>query len=193
MDDSAARTQLLDAAEELFYRRGIQAVGMDDIRSVSGLSLKRVYRLYPAKGQLVEAYLDRRDERWRGRLAAFVAAAGERGTTDQLLAVFDWLERWFGEPDFHGCAWINAYGEMGAVSASVAERARSHKSAFRAFLAELVAAARLPAVLTDQVYLLAEGAMVTAGIYGSTTPAGQAKDAAEALLRVHGSLPASAH
>jgi AcrR family transcriptional regulator len=192
VDHSAAKTRLLDAAEELFYRRGIQSVGMDDIRSLSGLSLKRLYQLYPAKGQLVEAYLDRRDARWRGRLAAHVSRAGQRGGVEQILAVFDWLEGWFGEPDFHGCAWINAFGELGAVSEAVAERARVHKSAFRAYLVELVVAAQLPAVLTDQVYLLAEGAMVTAGIYGTTAPALQAKEAAEALLRAHGSPPPAA-
>lgn len=189
MDHTDANTRLLDAAEELFYRRGIQSVGMDDIRSVSGLSLKRLYQLYPAKGQLVEAYLDRRDERWRGRLAAHVNGAAPAGTAEQVLAVFDWLERWFGEPDFHGCAWINAYGELGAISESVAERARVHKSAFRAYLAELVAGAGLPAVLTDQVYLLAEGAMVTAGIYRTTAPAAQAKGTVEALLRAWVSAP----
>lgn len=184
MDRTEAQTQLLDAAEGLFYGRGIQSVGMDDIRSASGLSLKRVYQLYPAKDQLVEAYLDRRDARWRGRLAAHVRQVGEDGAdpTAPLLAVFDWLERWFGEPDFRGCAWINSYGELGAVSERVAAHARAHKQAFRDFLGELVAAAGLPAVLAGQLYLLAEGAMVTAGIFASTAPAGQAKAAALALI-----------
>lgn len=38
MDSTAAREQALDAAEELFYGRGIQTVGMDDIRGASGVS-----------------------------------------------------------------------------------------------------------------------------------------------------------
>ena len=72
MDSAVARERALDAAEELFYGRGIQSVGMDDIRGASGVSLKRLYQLFPAKEQLVEAYLERRDGRWRGRLAEFV-------------------------------------------------------------------------------------------------------------------------
>lgn len=181
MDQESARTQLLDAAEELFYRRGIQTVGMDDIRAASGVSLKRLYQLYPAKDQLVEAYLRRRDRRWRGRLAGYVE---EHATepVERLLAVFDWLERWFGEPDFRGCAWINGYGELGAVSPAVVERARQHKSAFQDYLRRLAAAAELPAELADQLYLLAEGAMVSAGLFASTEPAARAKAAARALL-----------
>ncbi|MET9870436.1 TetR/AcrR family transcriptional regulator, partial [Streptomyces sp. NPDC006386] len=118
MDRAEARERALDAAEELFYGRGVQSVGMDDVRGASGVSLKRLYQLFPAKEQLVEAYLERRDARWRGRLAEYVERQGE--PEERILAVFDWLGGWFGEPDFRGCAWINAYGELGATSARVA-------------------------------------------------------------------------
>ena len=42
---TAELEKLLDTAEYLFYERGYQAVGMDEIRSTSGLSLKRIYDL----------------------------------------------------------------------------------------------------------------------------------------------------
>jgi len=181
MDSAAAREQALDAAEELFYGRGIQSVGMDDIRGASGVSLKRLYALFPAKEQLVEAYLERRDVRWRARLAEFVEHREDPG--GRILAVFEWLERWFGEDGFRGCAWINSYGELGATSERVTAQVRAHKRAFRDYLAGLVSDAGLPDALAGQLFLLAEGAMVTAGIDGSTEPARQAREAARLLLR----------
>ncbi len=181
-DVETARARLLDAAEDLFYARGIQSVGMDDIRSGAGLPLKRVYALYPAKENLVEAYLQRRDVRWRSRLAAAVEDVAD--ADGRILAVFDWLGAWFREPGFRGCAWINGFGELGAVSAVMARQARAHKQAFADYLAGLVAATGLPATLGPQLLLLAEGAMVTAGIFGTDAPATQARDAAEALLRI---------
>lgn len=57
--------RLLDAAEALYYARGIQAVGIDEVRTAAGVSLKRLYQLYPSKQHLVAAYLDARDERWQ--------------------------------------------------------------------------------------------------------------------------------
>ncbi|MCI3274159.1 TetR/AcrR family transcriptional regulator [Streptomyces cylindrosporus] len=180
MDSAAAREQALDAAEELFYGRGIQSVGMDDIRGASGVSLKRLYQLFPAKEQLVEAYLERRDVRWRGRLAEFVARREDPG--ERILAVFEWLEGWFGEDGFRGCAWINSYGELGATSARVAAQVRAHKQALRDYLAGLVADAGLPGTVAGQLFLLAEGAMVTAGITGSTEPARVAREAARTLM-----------
>ncbi|MEV7388782.1 MULTISPECIES: TetR/AcrR family transcriptional regulator [unclassified Streptomyces] len=181
MDSVVAREQALDAAERLFYGRGVQSVGMDDIRGASGVSLKRLYQLFPAKEQLVEAYLERRDARWRQRLAEDVERHPDPG--ERPLAVFDWLETWFGEEDFRGCAWINAYGELGATSPRVVAQVRGHKRAFRDYLAELVAGAGLDAGLTGPLFLLAEGAMVTAGITGSAAPAAEARDAARVLLR----------
>jgi AcrR family transcriptional regulator len=180
MNPETARTRLLDAAESLFYGRGIQSVGMDAIRATSGVSLKRLYQLYPAKEQLVVAYLERRDTRWRGRMAAHVARTPD--PEQRLLAVFDWLGLWFAEPDFRGCAWINSYGELGTVSPVVAEQVRGHKNAFLRYLHDLVAAAGRPPELAEQLLLLAEGAMVTAGIFGSTEPAVTAKTAASRLV-----------
>ncbi|MFF9030868.1 TetR/AcrR family transcriptional regulator [Streptomyces iakyrus] len=180
MDSAVARERALDAAEELFYGRGVQAVGMDDVRGTSGVSLKRLYQLFPAKEQLVEAYLERRDARWRGELAAYVERHEE--PRERILAVFDWLGAWFGEPGFRGCAWLNAYGELGATSARVAAQVLAHKRAFREYLASLVAAAGLPGALAGQLFLLAEGAMVTAGVTGSAEPAAEAREAARRLL-----------
>jgi AcrR family transcriptional regulator len=180
MDGDVAGALVLDAAEELFYQRGVHAVGMDAVRTRSGVSLKRLYQLFSSKGQLLEAYLRRRDIRWRERLARHVEA--EPDPVRRLLAVFDWLGEWFSEPDFRGCAFINAFGEVGATSPGVAALVKAHKEAFAAYVHELTAAAGLPESLADQLVLLAEGAMVIAGIEGSADPARTAKAAALSLL-----------
>ncbi|TXS52323.1 TetR/AcrR family transcriptional regulator [Streptomyces sp. t39] len=179
-DHGAAQERALDAAESLFYRRGIQAVGMDAVRNASGVSLKRLYQLFPSKEALVLAFLQRRDERWRQALAHHVEA--HPAPDERILAVFDWLHTWFSEPDFRGCAFINSFGELGGISPGVAEQAMLHKRAFREYLAALVTAAGRPADLADHVALLAEGAMVTAAITGSPGPARQARSAARLLM-----------
>src|SRR5215216_1015555 len=106
IDTSTARRQVLDAADELFYERGVQAVGMDAIRTASGVSLKLLYRLFPSKDALIEAYLDRRDALWKSMLAEHVDAAIE--PRDRILAVFDFLHDWFRQRDYRGCAFINS-------------------------------------------------------------------------------------
>ncbi|MFF9089405.1 TetR/AcrR family transcriptional regulator [Streptomyces sp. NPDC014991] len=172
------RAALLDAAEDLFYAHGIQAVGMDRIRAASGLPLKRIYRLFPAKEDLVVAVLRRRDRRWRESLAARVE--GVPDPRERVLAVFDWLAEWFARPGFRGCAWINAHGELGTSSEPVLAEVRSHKQAFHDQLTAWVRATGVP--VAEAVVLLAEGAIVTAGISGDPSPAAHARVAAAALL-----------
>ncbi|NYV74077.1 TetR/AcrR family transcriptional regulator [Streptomyces sp. UH6] len=174
-----AREGLLDTAERLFYEQGIQAVGMDQVRVASGLPLKRIYRLFATKEDLVVAVLRRRDRRWRGGLTARVDAVADG--RERVLTVFDWLAEWFAEPGFRGCAWINAFGELGSSSEAVLTEVRSHKDAFRDQIARWVRAAGAPAAV-EPVFLLAEGAIVTAGISGDPSSARHARTAAAALL-----------
>lgn len=183
MDRETARQQVLDAAQQLFYSRGIQAVGMDAVRNASGVSLKRLYQLFPSKDELVLEFLQQRDSRWQRALADYVAA--QPGPEERISAVFDWLYQWFSEPDYRGCAFINSFGELGAVSPGVAEQARQHKRAFHDYLARLVTASGRPAELADQLALLAEGAITTSAIFHTPEPARQAGDAARLLMRTH--------
>jgi AcrR family transcriptional regulator len=180
VDVDETRVALLDAAEELFYQRGIQAVGIDEVRSTSGVSLKRLYQVFPAKKQLVEAYLLRRDERWRGRLAAYVADHPDT----PIPAVFDWLRAWFAEPGFRGCAFINSFGELGSTEPGIADVVRAHHAAVREFLAGLVAELKVtdPNELTEQLWLLLVGSSTGAAITGNPAMADRARHAAEVLI-----------
>jgi AcrR family transcriptional regulator len=191
MDDETAEARVLEAADRLFYEHGIGSVGMDAIRDASGVSLKRLYRLFPAKEQLAEAALRRRDESFRRSLAEFTA--GAPSPRERILAIFDYLDEWFAEPDYRGCPFINAFGEMRA-SISVTDAIKDQKGALQAFVGELVRAAGAPAALTGQLLVLINGAMATSAILGSTEPAQQAKAAAQALLdnaQGHGAVPSA--
>lgn len=180
MDLQTPEVRVLDAAATLFYARGVHAVGMDDIRDAAGVSLKRLYQLFPNKERLVTAYLRRRDGWWRGQLAEHVAGVDD--PRERPLSVFDWMHNWFHEPDYRGCAWINCYGELGATSDPVTEEARMHKEGFRDFLRELAVGAGLSSDVGDQLLLLAEGAIVTSALTGDLDAARKARAAAAKLV-----------
>ncbi|WP_311922907.1 TetR/AcrR family transcriptional regulator [Microbispora sp. H10836] len=182
MDGEEARRRILDAAERLFYARGIQAVGMDQVRDAAGVSLKRLYQCYASKDALVEAYLEHRDRRWNDALADHLGRVGE--PRERVLAVFGFLAEWFGTADFRGCAFVNAFGELGPASPPVVAAARAHKNALRGRLRTLTAEAGAadPDLLADQLLLLVEGAIVAAAMGTAADPAERARSAARALL-----------
>jgi AcrR family transcriptional regulator len=182
--EADTRAHIVEVADQLFYARGIQSVGMDEIRTGAGVSLKKLYAAFPGKEQLIAAVLAGRHDIWEHGVHGAVDAA----TTprEKLLAVYDFLESWFGDDTFRGCGFINAFGELGATSPAVAEIARAHKDSFQHFVQDLAASVvRDPAAaeeLAAQLALLAEGAQTTAAIAGSTTPARHARRAAETLI-----------
>ena len=181
MADGSDKDRVLAAADQLFNERGVQAVGMDDIRDAAGVPLKRLYRLFPSKADLLTAVLKQRDRDVRHGITTFVESHAE-DPHDRILAVFDYLAEWFAEPDFRGCMFINSVGELGGTSKDVQQIARGNKLAVRGYFAELVTACGLTADVADQLSILANGAMVAAAIHGGPDAAGTARKAATVLL-----------
>ncbi|MCP1501357.1 AcrR family transcriptional regulator [Curtobacterium herbarum] len=182
--DPETAARIVETADALFYTRGIQAVGMDEIRSTAGVSLKKLYAAFPGKEQLIAAVLAGRHDFWEQGIRAAVDAAD--GPRAQLLAVYDFLESWFGDETFRGCGFINAFGELGATSPAIAEIAREHKDSFQRFVAgitsQAVPDAERAEELAAQLALLAEGAQTTAAIAGTTEAAVHARRAAAVLI-----------
>ena len=108
-----ARERILDTAYELFSRRAIRDVGVDEVIEQAGVAKATLYRHFPSKDELVIAFLERREERWT--LAWVEAEARRRGATpeEQLLAIFELFDEWFQRDDFEACSFINVLLEMG--------------------------------------------------------------------------------
>lgn len=178
--DEQARRAIVEAADGLFYARGVNSVGMDAVRERAGFPLKRIYKLFPAKEDLVIAVLDHRSRMWNEGITRAAAAADD--PVGRLLAVFDFLAAWFREDDFRGCAFINAYGELGSGSTRVALAVREQKASFHRYVADLVGRTGGSPGLAAQLVLLAEGAQTTAAISGSPEAADVARAAARTLI-----------
>jgi len=181
MISEEARESILDAAEQLYYAKGYAAVGMDELRAAAGVSLKRVYALFPSKNDIIKAVLGRKHLEWERMLSDAVASVGHDAGA-RLLAVYDFLENWFCTDDFRGCAFINAFGELGGTTPEIAQIVREHKASFQQYMADLVAEIGAPETLAAQLSILAEGAQSTAAISGDPRVAVQARGAAEVLV-----------
>lgn len=174
------RAQVVNAADELFYARGIQAVGMDELRAKAGISLKRLYSLFPSKTAIVAEVLRGRTQQWNDGIHA--EAAAHISPREKLLSIFDFLDQWFRQDDFRGCAFINSFGELGATMPEVADAAHQHKKNFIDYVTGLAVDAGCEPTVGLQIALLAEGAQTTAAITELAESATAAKTAAEILL-----------
>ncbi|MCR5980193.1 TetR family transcriptional regulator [Gordonia jinghuaiqii] len=179
-DVADPRDLVIRVADQLFNANGVHSVGMDKVRDAAGVSLKKIYSMFPSKEALILAVLDDRSRQWNAGIAE--CADGKTAPREKLLAIFDFLLGWFGADEFRGCAFINAYGELGAEMPSVADAVRRQKADFQEYVAGLVGELGGPPSLAAQLSILAEGAQTTAAIVGSTQPADDARSAARVLI-----------
>lgn len=180
--DTAERA-VLDAADALFYERGIAGVGMAEVRDAAGVSMRRLYSLHPSKRELVAAWLDDRHTRWMAWFAAELDRRTDAGA-DPLLAAFDTLDDWARAPGFRGCAFLNTVAEPTEIDESHRALVAHHKRALVALLSDRAASAHPdpPTWLAEALGVLIDGAIVHAAIFGSTDPITAARHAAARLL-----------
>lgn len=184
---SKVRDRILDAASESFYRRGIQAVGVDAIISKADVARMSFYRHFKSKEGLVLAFLNQRDEHFR----AWMAEEVERLAPDpreRPLAVFDVLALRFATPDYRGCAFINTMAESANRNDAAYQAAAAHKARFQDYLAQLLREAGLAPEHAPDLMLLFDGAVVSAVREGSVEPASRARRLAALLLSAPGPI-----
>src|SRR4029077_2431978 len=124
---TSARDRILKTAFRLFYARGLRAVGVDTIIAESGVAKATFYKHFPAKDDLIVAYLDKVDGVWTGQLRAAAEAAGP-APADKLVGLFDALGSACRRDGYRGCAFINAAAET-APGTAVHNRTIAHKQA----------------------------------------------------------------
>jgi AcrR family transcriptional regulator len=180
-----ARERILATAYELFARRGVRDVGVDEVVERAGVAKATLYRHFPSKDDLVIAFLKLREERWT--LDWVEAEARRRGATpeEQLLAIFELFDEWFHGDDFEACSFINVLLEMG--SAHPAGKASvQHLENIRAIVRTLAGEAGLrdPESFARSWHILMKGSIVSAA-EGDAEAARRASSMARLLIEQH--------
>jgi len=181
-----ARERILNTAYELFSRRGIRAVGTDEVIERAGVAKATLYRHFATKNDLVLAVLQRREEIWTHGLIE--AQSRERGNTpeEQLLAIFDVMHDWFQLRDgYEGCSFINVLLELGADHPA-GQASVTHIDHVRDIVRQRAIAAGLCDVedFATSWHLLMKGAIILAAV-GDLDAAVHAQKMARTLIEQH--------
>lgn len=158
-----ARAQALNVASALFYNKGVRAVGMEEIVETSGIAKTTIYRHFPTKDALIEAFLEKEDgEFWQ----QWDHAVAEAKTPDARL---DALSAWIGSrvqrDGYRGCPQLNVAAEFADPAHPARQIARRHKAEMARRLAAICAEAGADPAdrAAMQVALLLDGAFMNDG------------------------------
>lgn len=166
---SPVRQRILAAADTLFYGEGIRAVSADRVIAEAGVSKVTFYRHFPAKDDLVLAYVRGRSESER---ALFEQAWEGRGAEETLSGIAGVIAEVSCAPGFRGCPHINAAAEYPDPDHPVRLEVSAHRAWFAGVLAGLLREVGVREVgrAVEQLMMLRDGAMI-AGYLSGPAPA----------------------
>ena len=180
------RERLLAVASELFYRHGIRAIGVEAIAEAAGTNKMTLYRHFPSKDELVAECLRQvareGEQRWKRYEDAYPG--------DARAQIRAWLAEVAGilaDRNHRGRALANAAIELPDKTHPARRVVEEFKLAQRKHLAQLCRSAGLqdPEMLADELYLLLEGARVTAQSIGADGLGARLTRMGEAMIAVH--------
>jgi AcrR family transcriptional regulator len=180
------RDRILSVARDLFYERGVRAVGVDEIADAAGTNKMTLYRHFASKDLLVaeclRQFARQADAEW-DRLATTHAGNPRAELTAWLAAMTDHIVSAGGR----GCALANAAVELAEKDHPARKVIEEVKRGQRDRLVRLCRSAALdePEFLADELFLLLEGARVSAQSVGRDGPAARLVRMGEAVIASH--------
>ena len=188
-DMSSKRQLLISTAFKLFYKKGIHAVGINEILAESGVAKKTLYNHFSSKEALLLAVLQYRDEIYCQWLQSEFDKA-DRGVA-KIDALFSALDNWFNDRTqvlalFHGCFFINVSAEYGELNSLIHQQCIHHKIRVESIIREAVKTLTEDperiAEITQTLCYLKEGATVKAHVQGDKKSALNAREIAIKII-----------
>jgi AcrR family transcriptional regulator len=180
------RERVLATASDLFYRRGVRAVGVDLVIAEAGVAKTSLYRHFPTKDDLIVAFLKREDvDFW-----AVWDEVGTRYANDPVGEVEAHM-RWIGERlarmNYRGCPQINVAAEFAEHVHPARQVARSHMQALRTRLTSIAQRIGVPrpGELGAQLAVLVNGAFVSSELLAPDEATDVLLACARALVASH--------
>ena len=128
----------------------------------AGVAKATFYHHFPAKDELVRAYLEEQSRQQRATAAQIPMAAPRY----MVLAIFDSVDELGREPSYRGCPFVNAAAEYPDPDHPVRQAIAEHRRWFRELLRDLLAADGHPDPdrTADILVALKDGLLVAADL-----------------------------
>jgi AcrR family transcriptional regulator len=178
------RRRILDAAYELFYRKGFSRVGIDEVAVFAKVTKRTLYYHFTSKDDLLAAVLDFHSSLALARIRKYENRyVGSPAEIVTLL--FSELARWSTKPGWSPAGFTRIAMELADLPGHPARAiARRHKAAMEAWCVDILTGAGVaePGARAREVVLLLEGAMAMILIHGERGYAEAGAEAARRLL-----------
>jgi AcrR family transcriptional regulator len=164
-NSAEVRDRILRTASELFYKRGVRAVGVDLVVEQAGVAKTSLYRHFRTKDDLIAAFLAREDEDFWSHWN-HVADLHKSDPDAELEAHLAWIAERVSRPNYRGCPQLNVAAEFPDADHPARLVASAHKQELRHRLRSIAERLRVkrPDELAGQLSLIINGAFVSSQV-----------------------------
>ncbi|UCA61960.1 TetR/AcrR family transcriptional regulator [Chryseobacterium rhizoplanae] len=186
MKKEKVRERIIRVASELFYKQGYNSTGINQIIAEADIAIGSLYNHFASKNDLLQAYLIKEEQEWfEGLEKSTVSIADPR---EKMFAIIDYRKKLQQSSTFAGCHFIKITSETGEANAAVSGFVKKHKEKQKAVIHDIVKEySELrplpdPELVTENIFLLIEGAVVTSTITRNNHSFDQIKKMIQGLL-----------
>lgn len=186
MKHSLIKQTIIETASKLFYEKGYNLTGINEIIREAGIAKATLYSHFKSKDDICIAYLGFRNDSFLKEIEAFCSK--KKKGKDQLLALFDFLKAFYNNQDFNGCWCINTVSEIPKENVTIRKTIQDQKKEFLALIEKLAVnnfqdkSLEQNKKLAKRIYLLYEGAISESHIHQEVWPIQSAKELCELIL-----------
>ncbi len=174
MKHSLIRQHIIETASNLFYSKGYNLTGINEIIKEAGIAKATLYNHFASKEEICLAYLTYRNETFINDIKVFVNNAEEG--KNKLYALFYFLQEFFDQKDFNGCWCLNTIAEIPKENEKIKKEIQKQKGEFIAYIEELIDknypqdSDQKNEALARQIYLVYEGSISESKLHQDPWP-----------------------
>ncbi len=186
MKHSEIRQNIIETASYLFYKNGYNLTGINEIISESGIAKATLYNHFKSKEDICLAYLQFKNTVFLKDIKAF-SQSKPKGKS-QILALFDFLQKFFKDKDFNGCWCIKTVSEIPKENERIRNEIQTQKKLFIQLISDLITTniknpdKKNLDSLSRQIYLLYEGAVAESHLHQEDWPIKESKQLCSKII-----------
>lgn len=173
MKKSSVRERVIEAASHLFYHKGYNQTGINQIIEEAQVAKASMYQHFRSKEDIAAVYLRQRHYKWMSELDNFVAT--QETAKEKIIAAFDYLQDWLIEVDFIGCGFQNIITDLPDDHQKIREEVKFHKNELQQWIQNLLKdenslSQEDAKELSSEIMVVIEGAIILSQIQKNAWP-----------------------
>lgn len=186
MKHSLVRETIIETASDLFYQKGYNLTGINEIIKEAGIAKATLYSHFKSKEEICLAYLNHKNNTFVVSIDEFVSK--HNGGRAQLLALFDFLVEFYNDKQFNGCWCLNTISELPKHDENIRSAIQRQKMDFLELIKRIITFGygdmddSQKESLTRRIYLLYESAISESYVHRERWPITEAKKICEILV-----------